>query len=173
MLSYAFDRQDKQFQRAFDVLRAGMAQRAFPGASLAVAPQGKLVALKGLGAFTYAPESPAVTPKTIYDLASVTKVIATTAACMVLYGRGRFKLDLPVVAVVPSFAADDPRRSRLTLRMLLAHSSGLPAYIKLFQTAHNKDDLVRQALKVPLVADPGTHAEYSDIGFILLGEVFA
>jgi len=172
MLSYAFDRQDKRFRRAFDVLRAGMAQRAFPGASLAVAHQGKLVALKGLGAFTYEPESPAVTPKTIYDLASVTKVIATTPACMVLYERSRFKLDLPVVAVLPSFAADDPRRSRVTLRMLLAHSSGLPAYIKLFQTAHNKDDLVRQALKVPLAADPGTHAEYSDIGFILLGEVF-
>ena len=54
--------------------------------------------------------------------------------------------------------------------MLLAHSSGLPAYIKLFQTAHNKDELLQQALRVPLTADPGSHAEYSDIGFILLGE---
>src|SRR5262249_676679 len=98
MLSYAFDLQDKRFRRAFAVLRGGMAEGAFPGASLAVAPQGKLVALKGLGAFTYEPESPAVTPKTIYDLASVTKVIATTPACMVLYERSRFKLDLPVVA---------------------------------------------------------------------------
>ncbi len=54
--------------------------------------------------------------------------------------------------------------------MLLAHSSGLPAYVKLFQTAHNKDELIQQALAVPLTADPGTRAEYSDIGFILLGE---
>ena len=54
--------------------------------------------------------------------------------------------------------------------MLLAHSSGLPAYVKLFQTAHNKDELLHQALHVPLTAAPGTRAEYSDIGFILLGE---
>ena len=54
--------------------------------------------------------------------------------------------------------------------MLLAHSSGLPAYIKLFQTAHNKDELLQQALHVPLTAAPGTRAEYSDIGFILLGQ---
>ena len=59
---------------------------------------------------------------------------------------------------------------QVTLRMLLAHSSGLPAYVKLFQTAHNKDELLRQALRVPLTAEPGTRAEYSDIGFILLGE---
>jgi CubicO group peptidase (beta-lactamase class C family) len=58
----------------------------------------------------------------------------------------------------------------VTLRMLLAHSSGLPAYVKLFQTAHNKDELLQQAFQEPLTADPGTRAEYSDIGFILLGE---
>ena len=54
--------------------------------------------------------------------------------------------------------------------MLLAHSSGLPAYIRLFQTASDKKELIDQALRVPLAADPGTHAQYSDIGFILLGE---
>ena len=56
--------------------------------------------------------------------------------------------------------------------MLLAHSSGLPAYLKFFQTAHNKEDLLSQALKVPLTADPGSRAEYSDIGFILLGQAW-
>jgi serine-type D-Ala-D-Ala carboxypeptidase len=172
-LSYAFDRQDEQFQRAFGVLREGIARRAFPGASVAVAQQGKLVALRGLGRFTYAPESPAVTPQTIYDLASVTKVVATTTACMVLCERGDFNLGQPLITALPSFAVNDPRRSRVTLRMLLAHSSGLPAYVKLFQTAHNKDELVRQALALPLVAEPGARAEYSDIGFILLGEILA
>src|SRR5262249_26330122 len=62
-----------------------------------------------------------------------------------------------------------PRRHKVTLRMLLSHSSGLPAYVKLFQTAHNKEELIQQAFQVPLTADPGTRAEYSDIGFILLG----
>jgi CubicO group peptidase (beta-lactamase class C family) len=166
----AWSGQDKTFQRAFDVLRAGIAERAFPSAVAGVVHQGKLVAWKGLGHFTYEPESPAVSTETIYDLASVTKVIATTTSCMILHDRGQFELDRPLVELLPDFAADDLRRSRVTLRMLLAHSSGLPAYIKLFQTARDRAELLRQALQVPLTAEPGSRAEYSDIGFILLGE---
>lgn len=174
MLSQSFQRQDGQFQRAFDVLRSGIQQRAFPGAAVAIAHQGKLIAHKGLGHFTYEVASPAVTAETVYDLASVTKVIATTTACMILYDRGLFKLDQPLVELLPGFAESDAEqkdaRRQVTLRMLLAHSSGLPAYVKLFQTTHSKDELLRQALRVPLTAAPGTRAEYSDIGFILLGE---
>ncbi|HKV95544.1 MAG TPA: serine hydrolase domain-containing protein [Candidatus Angelobacter sp.] len=169
-MSPAFDRQDEQFHRAFDVLRSGIAQRAFPGAAIAIAHQGKLIACKGFGHFTYDPASPLIGPETVYDLASVTKVVATTAACMILYERGVFRLDQPLIELLPPFGCSDKRRHRVTVRMLLAHSSGLPAYIKLFQTSHNKDELVRQALEVPLTTDPGCKAEYSDIGFILLGE---
>ncbi len=129
MLSQSFEHQDEQFQRAFDVLRSGVAQRAFPGAAVAVTHQGKLIAHKGLGRFTYDATSPAITAETIYDLASVTKVIATTTACMILYDRGLFKLDQPLVELLPGFAESgagqkDARR-QVTLRMLLAHSSGL------------------------------------------------
>jgi len=174
-LAQSFDHQDDQFQRAFDVLRSGIDQRAFPGAAVAIAHQGKLIAHKGLGQFTYEAASPDVKAETVYDLASVTKAIATNTACMILYDRGLFKLDQPLVELLPGFAdgrsaQNDSRRRQVTLRMLLAHSSGLPAYVKLFQTAFNKDDLLRQALQVPLTAAPGTRAEYSDIGFILLGE---
>jgi CubicO group peptidase (beta-lactamase class C family) len=174
-VSPAFSSQDTQFQRAFDVLRSGIAERAFPGASVAITYQGKLVANKGLGHFTYDSGSPAVAAETVYDLASVTKVVATTAACMLLYERGQFKLEQPLIELLPGFAGlgskiNDPRRRQITLRMLLAHSSGLPAYIKLFQTAHNKEELLQQALRVPLTADPGSRAEYSDVGFILLGQ---
>jgi len=172
-LSPDFERQDEQFQRAFDLLRAGIDQRAFPGASVAIAHRGKLVALKGLGRFTYDSGSPPVTAETVYDLASITKVVATTAACMILYERGLFKLQQKLAELLPDFdrlRQNDTRREQVTLRMLLAHSSGLPAYVKLFQTARNKEELLRQALQVPLTADPETRAEYSDIGFILLGE---
>ena len=173
-LAPSFIHQNDQFQRAFDVLRSGIDQRAFPGASVAIAHQGKLIAHKGLGHFTYETTSPDVKAETVYDLASVTKVVATTTVCMVLYDRGLFKPDQPLVELLPEFANDSSEqkdsRRQVTFRMLLAHSSGLPAYIKLFQTAHSKDDLLRQALQVPLTAAPGTRAEYSDIGFILLGE---
>lgn len=170
-LSHAFSDQDKQFQRAFSVLQAGIEERAFPGASVAITHQGKLIANKGLGHFTYAADAPGVSAETIYDIASVTKVIATTTACMILHDRGQFNLEQPLVDFLPGFASDDQRRYKVTLCMLLAHSSGLPAYIKLFQTAHNKEELLKQALAVPLAADPGTQTAYSDIGFILLGEV--
>jgi len=169
MLSYAFDRQDEQFQRAFDVLRSGIAQHAFPGATVAITHQGKLIAHKGLGHFTYGRCSKPVRTYALYDLASLTKVVATTPACMLLYERGLLKLDQALIDLLPAFALDDARRRQVTPRMLLAHSSGLPAYVKLFQTAQNKDELIQQALAVPLTADPGTRAEYSDIGFILLG----
>jgi serine-type D-Ala-D-Ala carboxypeptidase len=170
MLSQSFDRQDDQFQRAFNILGSGINQRAFPGAAVAIAHQGKLIAHKAIGTRTYGSCSRPVKLYTIYDLASVTKVVATTTACMILHDRDRFNLDQPLVDLLPNFAGDDPRRRLVTLRMLLAHSSGLPAYIKLFLTAHNREELLHQALQVPLSADPGTRAEYSDIGFILLGE---
>ena len=137
---------------------------------MAIAHQGKLIALKGLGRFTYDANSSPITPKTVYDLASVSKAVATTSACMIMHDRGQFHLEHMVADTLPEFADSDARKRQITFRMLLAHSSGLPAYVKLFQTAHSKDELLLQALQVPLTADPGTHAEYSDIGFILLGE---
>ncbi len=128
--------------------------------------------LAGLGHFTYSRCSRAIKADTVFDLASVTKVVATTAACKLLYDRGVFELDQPIEKVLPEFSqlVPDPRRALVTYRMLLAHSSGLPAYIKLFQTATTPADLMAQAFAVPLTADPGSRAEYSDIGFILLGE---
>jgi CubicO group peptidase (beta-lactamase class C family) len=169
----AFTRQDEQFYRAFFLLGCAIDRQMSPGAVLAVTHLGKLIALKAVGRFTYDPGSPRVKADTVFDLASVTKVVATTPACMLLYERGQLKLDQPLVEVLPEFhgsAKNDPRRDKVTFRMLLAHSSGLPAYVKLYETAQYKEELIRQALEVPLTADPGSRAEYSDIGFILLGE---
>jgi len=166
--------QGEQFRGAFDVLRSGISQRAFPGAAVAITHCGNLIAHHGFGRFTYDAASPAVNAATIYDLASVTKVIATTMACMILHDRGLFKLDQPLVELLPQFdggsSGQNAARRQITFRMLLAHSSGLPAYVKLFQTAQNRDELLQQALQIPLTAAPGSRAEYSDIGFILLGQ---
>ncbi len=152
------------------MLRAGIAEHAFPAASVAVLSRGKLVALRGLGRFTYEAASPEVTAQTIFDLASVTKVVATTAMAMILYERGLLDLDVPVAGILPEFRKGDSRRRDVTIRMLLAHSSGLPAYERLFERARTREELVQAAMAIPLATDPSTRAEYSDIGFIVLGE---
>lgn len=169
-----FDHQDRVFSRAFSVLRDAIAQHTFPAACLAVAYEGRLVALKSFGHFTYDSDSAAATAATVFDLASLTKTVATTTVAMVLYERGLLDLEAPVAGTLPEFLAgssggSDPRREQVTFRMLLAHSSGLPAYEKLFLQSQTRDELLRAAFTTSLSADPGTRAEYSDIGFILLG----
>lgn len=176
VLNPAFAEQESRFARVFALIRDAIEQRAFPGAALAVTHRGALVASQGFGHFTYDATSPEVHADTVFDLASVTKVVATTAVAMVLHERGLLELDAPVAAVLPDFVtlAPPPQRANreaVTVRMLLTHSSGLPAYVKLFETARTRDGLVRSAIATPLVALPGSKAEYSDIGFILLGEV--
>ncbi len=170
-----FAAQDDRFRGAFGILEKAIAARAFPGCSLAVTFGGELVAHKALGRFTYDPASPEVSAASLFDLASLTKVLATTAMAMILYERGLLDLQAPVTAIVPEFAGqfadyDDHRRG-ITLRMLLAHSSGLPAYEKLFLRARTREDLLRAAFANPLAAGPGARADYSDIGFIVLGVV--
>src|SRR5579864_424579 len=161
--------QDRIFAAAFKILEHAIEQRAFPCASVAITHSGRLVALKAFGRFTYDKESPLVTPETVFDLASVSKVLATTSMAMILYERGLLDLDAPVTGIIPEFAGEDARRREVTFRMLLAHSSGLPAHEKLYLQAQSREELIRAATRVPLKADPKSNAEYSDIGFIVLG----
>jgi CubicO group peptidase (beta-lactamase class C family) len=165
-----FSAQDEQFPSAFSILEKAIAARAFPACSLAITFRGELVAHKALGRFTYDPASPEVTTASLFDLASLTKVVATTMA-MILYERGLLDLEAPLTAIVPEFTNNDSRRREVTLRMLLAHSSGLPAYEKLFLRAKTREDLLQAAFTTPLAAAPGARAEYSDVGFIILGVV--
>jgi CubicO group peptidase (beta-lactamase class C family) len=174
-----FVAQDDRFRGAFSILEKAIAERAFPACSLAVTVRGELIAHKALGRFTYDPGAPEVTTASLFDLASLTKVLATTTMAMILYERGLLDLETPVTAIVPEFAGqfvdrfadNDPRRREITVRMLLAHTSGLPAYEKLFLRAQSREGLLRAAFTTPLAADPGARAEYSDIGFIVLGVV--
>jgi CubicO group peptidase (beta-lactamase class C family) len=187
-----FDGQDDRFAAAFTILLEAIKQRAFPAASIAVTQAGKLVALKSFGTFVYqdamvapllpgvgrsgdfASSNTTVAPNTMFDLASLTKVVATTTMAMILYERGLLELDAPVIGTLPDFLRDatgnsDPRRREVTFRMLLAHSSGLPAYEKLYLKATTREELLNAAFAMPLTSDPGTHTEYSDIGFLVLG----
>jgi CubicO group peptidase (beta-lactamase class C family) len=165
--------QDAKFAEAFIILQEAIEQHAFPGCAVSVLHRGRLVALKGLGRFTYDAGSPWIQADTIFDLASVSKVVATTPMAMLLYERGQLDLEAPVVSLLPEFAGADPRRDLVTVRMLLAHSSGLPAYERLFERTRSREELIHAALSTPLNAEPGRRAEYSDIGFIILGELLA
>ena len=175
-LAPAYDDQQKRFVRAFDILREAIERDAFPGAALAVAHQGKLVVSQGFGRFTYDDSAATVEPDTVFDIASITKVFATTTMAMMLFERGALRLDSTVSQLLPEFVSLSPphqrqKREAVTVHMLLTHSSGLPAYEKLFEFAHGKKELLRAAMTTPLTAMPGVRAEYSDIGFILLGEI--
>lgn len=161
--------QDERFRRAFDILAEALDAKAFPGCSAAVTFRGQLVIGTAMGRFTYDAASPAATMSSIFDIASVSKVVATTAMAMILYERGILDLEAPIAAIVPEFLSDDRNRAHVTVRMLLAHTSGLPAYEKLFLYNTNREELLHAAFVTDLVSAPGTRAEYSDIGFIILG----
>jgi len=158
-------------KRALSVLSHGCEQRAFPGAAFAVARVGSTGVQGAEGRFSYDHHSDDGKLSTIFDIASLTKVVATTSMAMLLYERGQFHLQQPVIEVLPEFEQTDSRRKLVTGEMLLAHSSGLPAYVKLFQQAKDRASLLQLAFQVPLEQAPGTLADYSDIGFILLGEL--
>ena len=157
--------QRQQFAEAYSVLDQAIAEQAFPGAAFGVFAHGQVLALDGVGAFTYDAGAPPVTPLTVYDLASLTKVIATTSMAMLLYQKHQLSLDQPLAELLPTFA----QGNAVTLRLLLAHASGLPGYARLFAAAASRDALLDACLRLPLNSTPGTHAEYSDPGFILLG----
>lgn len=167
----AIDAPMERFAPAFHILHEAVAARSFPAASVAIVSSSAPPAVSAVGRFTYELDSPPVTPDTMFDLASLTKVVATTAMAMILYQRGLLDLDMPVIEAIPGFSRFDSRKKSVTMRMLLAHSSGLPAYEKLYLQAKTRDQLLDAALETRLTSDPGTHAEYSDIGFIILGLV--
>ena len=161
--------QEEAFHHTFELLQNAIDARTFPACALAVTLRGELVAHHAVGHYTYDATSSPVTTASIFDLASITKTVATTTMAMILYERGLLDLEAPVSAIVPEFSGADPRRRDVTLRMLLAHDSGLPAYKKLFLAAKTREELLAATFTTDLTADPGTHPEYSDIGFIILG----
>jgi serine-type D-Ala-D-Ala carboxypeptidase len=112
-----------------------------------------------------------MTAGTMFDLASLTKVVATTTAVLALAGRGRLGLDDPAAGYLPGFTA--LREGPVTIRHLLTHTSGLPDTRKFYQWCSTRDELFRDLFATPLEASPGTLVIYSDLGFIALGEIVA
>jgi CubicO group peptidase (beta-lactamase class C family) len=150
-------------------VKQGLAAGGFPGAAVVVGRGGAIVWQKGYGSSDWGFGLPKVDAQaTIYDLASLTKVVATSAAAMVLYDRGKLKLDTPVGRYLPEFRHGD--KARVTVRDLLTHRSGLPAGRDL-RAAHNARQARRLVLATPLEVSPGTRTEYSDVGADVLAFV--
>lgn len=168
----------EQFSTARQLLEQAVAQHAFPGAACLIGHKDQLAGICA-GRLTYDTNAALVTLKTIYDLASLTKAVVTTTAAMLLVERGLLVLDRTAGAYLPDFLQDyavatDPlwtAREEVTVRHLLTHTSGLPAYEKFFLQANEKSHLLEHVLELPLEELPGTRTLYSDIGFILLGEI--
>lgn len=153
-----------------DRLLDGFRERgAFPGGVLAAGDRGKLVHLHPFGRLTYAADARPVTADTLYDLASLTKVVATTTMAMILVDEGRLDLDRKVQDFLPGFQG--PGKEAVTVRHLLSHSSGLEALAPFFREIRGKEAYVERIQAMDLVYPTGSRSLYSDPGIILLGEV--
>ncbi len=183
-------RAEAQLQPAFDVVEHAIADKAFPGATLAVGYQGK-VSLHAFGKLSYDAKSPQVSVRTMYDVASLTKVIVTTTLVEKLV-EGDFKsplnLDAPIERYLPEWTAgrepqkglknlfhENPQdiewRHRVTVRHLMTHTSGLPAFKEYWRTSTGKQDTLKRIFSEPLESEPGTKMVYSDLGIILMAEI--
>jgi CubicO group peptidase (beta-lactamase class C family) len=149
-------------------LRVEADSGAFPGAVLAVGRHGRLALLAAVGHYGPADPRP-VEPGTLYDIASLTKVVGLTTACMLLVDEGKLALDAPVQRYVPAFQG--PGKDRVTIRELLTHSAGLAADLPLYEATSSRAAALALVDTAPLVYPPGQGYVYSDLSAIVLMQV--
>ena len=152
------------------VVARGVKAGGYPGAAVVVGRKGASVWEKGFGYLDWDRKSEPVVPESsIYDLASLTKVVGTTTALMILFDEGRIQLDDPVTKYIPGFAGG--WKDSVTLRHLLEHRSGLPAGRELWRVAKSPEEARQMVIETPLQSRPGARFEYSDLGADMLGFV--
>ncbi|MGA9365763.1 MAG: glycoside hydrolase family 3 N-terminal domain-containing protein [Bacteroidota bacterium] len=152
-----------------DIVKKAIADSAFPAAEVLVAKDGLIVYNKAFGTYDYSPYSRQIDAGTMFDLASLTKVIGTTNAVMRLYDEKRLGLDDPVVKYVLKFGQNG--KEKITIRNLLLHNSGLPALKKFYETCTSAEQLVDSVYATRLIYTTGDSTIYSDLGLITLGKV--
>ena len=158
----------QQFSTADSIVESGIRRGIYPGAVLVVGRRDGLLHAHGFGHLTWGPSTPVPSPdSTRWDLASLTKVVATTGAVMRLVEQGRVDLDAPVRHYLPRFDGAD--RDQVTVRLLLEHRSGLPSYVPFFKQTAVRDTGIALLYHTPLRHPPGVVTEYSDLNFLLLG----
>lgn len=152
------------------VVRRGIWAGGYPGAAVIVGRKGAIVYEQGFGALAWGTTARPVAPdESIYDVASLTKVVGTTTAAMILYDRGKLDLDAKVQRYLPEFTGG--KKGDVTVRMLLSHRSGLPAGRELWRKAKTPAAAKRLVLETRLAYTPGRMMIYSDLGADVLGWV--
>jgi CubicO group peptidase (beta-lactamase class C family) len=153
------------------VLARGLADSAFPGAVAVVGTATGVLAEEGVGRIDWAADAPRPDTRTVWDIASLTKVVGTTSALLQLVADGRVALDAPVQRYLPEWTGPD--KARVTVRHLLTHSSGLPAWRPLHKEATSPESALALVVATALDTLPGVRFVYSDLNFILLGRLVA
>ncbi len=150
------------------VVTRGISAGGYPGAAVVVGRKGAAVWQRGFGHLSWGPDAASVvTNKTIYDIASLSKVVGTTSAIMLLYDEKKIDLDAPVFRYLPAFSGGN--KDKVTVRQLLTHRSGLPAGRDIWRVAHSPEQAREMVLSTPLENVPDTRYVYSDLGADLLG----
>jgi CubicO group peptidase (beta-lactamase class C family) len=151
------------------VVSRALSDSAFPGAYAVVGSSDRVYYSGGFGSIDWAPGSPAPDEHTLWDMASLTKVIGMTTAMMQLVGQGRVDLDAPVSRYLPRFTGEG--KEAVTVRHLLTHSSGLPPWRPLYKEAATPEEAIAAVYATALDTVPGARMAYSDLGAILLGQI--
>lgn len=155
-------------QKVNHIMRDAVFDSTFPGGVVTVVRNGTIAYQKGFGYETYKKLHP-IKEDAIYDLASLTKVTATTPAIMHLVDEEKISLDDKVSEYFDEFS--EGKKSEISIRNLLLHNSGLPAFRVYIDSLKSEEKIVEAIKNEPLIYEPGTKYEYSDLGFILLGEI--
>ncbi len=150
-------------------LNEAIKDSAFPGAAISVGVKGRLVLQEGFGNYTYDPKSKQIKTNSIFDLASVTKVVSTTTVAMVLYEKGKLNLEWKVSDIIPDFMGNE--KDQVTIRHLLTHTSGLPGWEQFYLKIKGKELIVQEICSTELIYQPGSKTVYSDLGMILMQKV--
>jgi len=156
---YDFQKVDREMEKA-------VKEKVFPGGVLLIGHKSRIVYNKAFGNHTYENNSRLTSTEDLFDLASVSKVVGTTSAAMLLYDAGKLNLDKPVYQYLPEF--NNNGKDKITVKNLLMHNAGFPAFKRYYEFAKNRTEVINDIMNTQLEYTVGAKTVYSDLGIITL-----